>query len=138
MKCSEEKTYWVPQRRLWRLEDGAQLAELHGHGGRGVWRSCLSAGLLASAGADASIKLWPLADWLPRGGADILAAPALGLTELKPQPGGGGGGGGKDGGGVKVGEAAGGQQGFSISDLPLTPETPEGTGSERMSSTADG
>jgi hypothetical protein len=52
-------------RRLWRAADGAQLAVLHGHGGRGVWRARSAGGMLASAGADASVKLWRLASWLP-------------------------------------------------------------------------
>ena len=54
--------------RAWRLADGQQLACLQGHRGRGIWRCSFHtpAGLLLTAGADASIKLWRMADWLPQ------------------------------------------------------------------------
>lgn len=59
-------------------------------------------GLLASAGADASVKLWRLADWLPPDRSS-------------------------SGGGQPAAESL---QGLVVSDLPVTPETPSGTGGE--------
>ncbi len=47
-------------RRLWRLSDGAEVAVLRGHTGRGVWRLAVLGDRLATAGVDASIKLWSL------------------------------------------------------------------------------
>lgn len=49
------------------MTSGKQLCFLQGHKGRGVWRCLLhpSQDLLITAGADSSIKLWRLADWLP-------------------------------------------------------------------------
>ena len=60
------------ERRLWRLSDGAELAVLRGHMGRGVWRVALLGDRLATAGADASIKLWSLreATWQNSSGRD--------------------------------------------------------------------
>lgn len=63
--CKDTVRPYICLCRLWRAADGAQLAALHGHGGRGVWRVRFAAGVLASAGADASVKLWRLASWLP-------------------------------------------------------------------------
>ena len=37
---------------------------LRGHAGRGVWRAAVSGDRLATAGADASVKLWSLRDAL--------------------------------------------------------------------------
>ena len=53
--------------RVWDQADGKQLCSLHGHKGRGVWRCLLhpNQDLLITAGADSSIKLWRLADWMP-------------------------------------------------------------------------
>lgn len=49
------------------MTSGKQLCSLQGHKGRGVWRCLLhpNQDLLITAGADSSIKLWRLADWLP-------------------------------------------------------------------------
>ena len=54
--------------RAWRLTDGQQLACLQGHKGRGIWRCSFHSptGLLLTAGADASIKLWHVPHWLPQ------------------------------------------------------------------------
>ena len=57
--------------RVW--HKGLCKAVLRGHKGRGVWRLQLLPGLrLATAGADGSIKIWPLANYLP--GQDAEAA----------------------------------------------------------------
>ena len=58
--------------RLWRLSDGAELAVLRGHAGRGVWRVAVHGDRLATAGADASVKLWSLRDalWQSSGEAE--------------------------------------------------------------------
>ena len=49
------------------MASGRQLCSLLGHKGRGVWRCVLhpNQDLLITAGADSSIKVWRLADWLP-------------------------------------------------------------------------
>ena len=48
------------------------MAVLQGHKGRGIWRIQLLPNLrLATAGADGSIKIWPLANFLP---AEVTAA----------------------------------------------------------------
>ena len=61
--------YMIPSMRgrAWRLADGQQLACLQGHRGRGIWRCSFHGpgSLLLTAGADASIKLWHMAAWLP-------------------------------------------------------------------------
>ena len=50
------------------------MAVLQGHKGRGIWRLQLLPNLrLATAGADGSIKVWPLASFLP---AEVTAAAA--------------------------------------------------------------
>ena len=55
--------------RVWR--NGLCKAVLRGHAGRGVWRLQLLPGLrLATAGADGSIKIWLLANHLPRQDAE--------------------------------------------------------------------
>ena len=41
---------------------------LRGHAGRGVWRTAVSGDRIATAGADASIKLWSLRDALRQNG----------------------------------------------------------------------
>ena len=48
------------QCRIWSLADGSELAALRGHTGRGVWRIAIADDCIATAGADASIKLWSL------------------------------------------------------------------------------
>ena len=60
--------------RVWR--EGVCKAVLRGHRGRGVWRLQLLPGLrLATAGADGSIKIWPLANYLPRPDARAAGQP---------------------------------------------------------------
>ncbi len=41
---------------------------LRGHAGRGVWRAAVSGDRLATAGSDASVKLWSLRDALRQDG----------------------------------------------------------------------
>ena len=72
--------------RVWDITTGKQLCSLQGHKGRGVWRCLLhpNQDLLITAGADSSIKVWRLADWLP---ADHpLAAQASDAFSLPPLP----------------------------------------------------
>lgn len=68
------------------MTDGKQLCALQGHKGRGVWRCLLhpDQDLLITAGADSSIKLWRLADWLPA--HHPLAAQASDAFTLPPPP----------------------------------------------------
>lgn len=53
--------------RVWDGTTGKQLCSLQGHKGRGVWRCLLhpDQDRLITAGADSSIKIWRLADWMP-------------------------------------------------------------------------
>lgn len=116
-------------------------------------------------GADASVKLWPLADWLP---ADAVQPPASGSQQEQRQhtsgdgsganAAGSSGGGGKNshlpvptssngGNGGNDGDAGaalaarqqalklqdGAARGLVVSDLPVTPTTPAGTGGASMS-----
>ena len=75
--------------RVW--HKGLCKAVLRGHKGRGVWRLQLLPGLrLATAGADGSIKIWPLANYLPRQDAEAAgqtegAALGLPVESLKLQ-----------------------------------------------------
>ncbi len=73
-------------RRVWDMTNGKQLCSLQGHKGRGVWRCLLhpNQDLLITAGADSSIKLWRLADWLPA--HHPLAAQASDAFALPPLP----------------------------------------------------
>ena len=60
--------------RVW--HKGLCKAVLRGHKGRGVWRLQLLPNLhLATAGADGSIKIWPLANYLPCQGAEAAMQP---------------------------------------------------------------
>jgi hypothetical protein len=70
--------------RVWDMTNGKQLCSLQGHKGRGVWRCLLHPhqDLLITAGADSSIKLWRLADWLPA--HHPLAAQASDAFSLPP------------------------------------------------------
>ena len=72
--------------RVWDMANGKQLCSLHGHKGRGVWRCLLhpNQDLLITAGADSSIKVWRLADWLPA--HHPLAAQASDTFSLPPLP----------------------------------------------------
>ena len=72
--------------RVWDMTNGKQLCSLQGHKGRGVWRCLLhpNQDLLITAGADSSIKLWRLADWLPA--HHPLAAQASDAFVLPPLP----------------------------------------------------
>ena len=76
--------------RAWRLADGQQLACLQGHTGRGIWRCSFHspAGLLLTAGADASVKLWHMPDWLPQpaSGTDNTGATHSGHAQHARQP----------------------------------------------------
>lgn len=68
--------------RVWK--NGECLAVLQGHRGRGVWRMALLPGLkLATAGADGSIKIWPLAQHLP---AHALADISGTRSSVAPMP----------------------------------------------------
>ena len=72
--------------RVWDMTNGKQLCSLQGHKGRGVWRCLLhpNQDLLITAGADSSIKLWRLANWLPA--HHPLAAQASDAFSLPPLP----------------------------------------------------
>ena len=66
--------------RAWDVAAGRQAATLRGHGGRGVWRLAAERvgdrWVVASGGADGTIKLWALEEHI---GAGLLAAPNLAL-----------------------------------------------------------
>ena len=74
-------------RRLWRLSDGAELAVLRGHMGRGVWRVAVHGDRLATAGADASIKLWSLREALWQNGSSSAAGGDRGRAAARGEEG---------------------------------------------------
>eukprot|EP00955_Chlamydomonas_euryale_P038607 351140-Chlamydomonas_euryale.AAC.27 len=59
-----------------------------GHRGRGVWRSCASLrdGLLATGGADGSVKVWHLDAWLPQKYRDLGVELAASAARARVQP----------------------------------------------------
>ena len=72
--------------RVWDSTNGKQLCSLQGHKGRGVWRCFLhpDRDQLITAGADSSIKIWALADWMP--GHHPMAAQTSDAFILPPLP----------------------------------------------------
>lgn len=72
--------------RVWDSTSGKQLCCLQGHKGRGVWRCLLhpDQDRLITAGADSSIKIWRLADWMPA--HHPLAAQTSEAFTLPPLP----------------------------------------------------
>lgn len=75
---------------MWSLDDGREMAVLRGHTGRGVWRIAVAGDCVATAGADASIKLWSLSQscsGTSKGVTAAAAAPTASLGAAASTPG---------------------------------------------------
>ena len=71
--------------RLWR-HDGMQLAAIQGHRGRGIWRCAVAGGSLVTGGMDGGVKMWQLADWLPRSDSEDHASAGGTDTSVFAEP----------------------------------------------------